>query len=112
MLVALGAAVGRGAYFQVEATRQHTHEFLVLVGDSAKARKGSSRDHVRRLLDHADPTLAARTLTGLSSGEGLIWAVRDATGNDPGVTDRRVLVVDPSTTSPQHDETTFGTLQG
>jgi hypothetical protein len=79
----------------------------VLVGDSAKARKGSSWDHVRRLLDHADPTLAARTLTGLSSGEGLIWAVRDATGNDPGVTDRRVLVVDPSTTSPQHGETTF-----
>jgi hypothetical protein len=95
LLVAFGAAVGRGAYLQVEATRHHPHEFLVLVGDSAKARKGSSWDHVRRLLDHADPTLAARTLTGLSSGEGLIWAVRDPTPNDPGVTDRRLLVVEP-----------------
>jgi hypothetical protein len=95
LLVAFGAAVGRGAYFSVEATRHHPNEFLVLVGDSAKARKGSSWDHVRRLLDHADPTLAARTLTGLSSGEGLIWAVRDPTDTDPGVTDRRLLVVEP-----------------
>jgi hypothetical protein len=95
LLVAFGAAVGRGAFFQVEATRHHANEFLVLVGDSARARKGSSWDHVRRLLDHADPTLAARTLTGLSSGEGLIWAVRDPADNDPGVTDRRLLVVEP-----------------
>jgi hypothetical protein len=95
LLVAFGAAVGRGAHFQVEATRHHPNEFLVLVGDSAKARKGSSWDHVRRLLDHADPTLATRTLTGLSSGEGLIWAVRDPTDNDPGVTDRRLLILEP-----------------
>jgi hypothetical protein len=42
LLVAFGAATGRGAYFQIEATRHHPNEFLVLVGDSAKARKGSS----------------------------------------------------------------------
>lgn len=95
LLVAFGAAVGRGAWFQIEATRHHANEFLVLVGDSAKARKGSSWDHVRRLLDHADPSVTARTLTGLSSGEGLIWAVRDPTNNDPGVIDRRLLVVEP-----------------
>jgi hypothetical protein len=95
LLVAFGAAVGRGAYFSVEATRHHPNEFLVLVGDTAKARKGSSWDHVARLLATADPSLAARTLTGLSSGEGLIWAVRDPTDNDPGVTDRRLLVVEP-----------------
>jgi hypothetical protein len=95
LLVAFGAAAGRGAWFEVEATRHHPNEFLILVGDSAKARKGSSWDHVRRLLDHADPTLAARTLTGLSSGEGLIWAVRDPTSQDPGIADRRLLVVEP-----------------
>ncbi len=95
LLVAFGAAVGRGAWFEVEATRHHANEFLVLVGDSAKARKGSSWDRVRRLIDDADPTLTARTLTGLSSGEGLIWAVRDPTDTDPGVSDRRLLVVEP-----------------
>jgi hypothetical protein len=95
LLVAFGAAVGRHAYFQVEATRHHANEFLVLVGDSAKARKGSSWDHVRRLIDTADRSLSARTLTGLSSGEGLIWTVRDPTPTDPGVTDRRLLVIEP-----------------
>ena len=38
LLVAFGAAAGRGAWFQVEATRHHPNEFLVLIGDSARAR--------------------------------------------------------------------------
>jgi len=91
LLVAFGAAVGRGAYFQVEATRHHPQEFLLLVGESSTSRKGTSWDHARRLIATADATLAERILTGLSSGEGLVWAVRDPTASDPGVTDRRLL---------------------
>lgn len=34
-------------------------------------------------------------MTGLSSGEGLIWAVRDPTTQDPGITDQRLLVAEP-----------------
>ena len=67
----------------------------MLVGDSAKARKGSSFDHVARLLAHADPAFTARLTTGLSSGEGLIWAVRDPQGPDPGAVDKRLLVIEP-----------------
>jgi len=95
LLVAFGAAVGRGAFFQVEATRHHPNEFLVLVGDSARARKGSSWDHVHRLIASADPAITSRILTGLSSGEGLIWSVRDPAGQDPGAPDRRLLVIEP-----------------
>jgi hypothetical protein len=95
LLVAFGAAVGRGAWFEVEATRHHPHEFVVLVGDSARARKGSSWDHVARLIEHADPAMPARISTGLASGEGLVWAVRDPTGKDPGTPDRRLLVIEP-----------------
>jgi hypothetical protein len=95
LMVAFGAAVGRGAWFQVEATRHHPNEFLVLIGDSARARKGSSWDHVRRLIGGADPALTGRILTGLSSGEGLIWSVRDPHGQDPGPSDRRLLVIEP-----------------
>ena len=39
--------------------------------------------------------ITARILTGLSSGEGLIWAVRDPNGQDAGVADRRLLVIEP-----------------
>jgi hypothetical protein len=95
LLVGFGAAVGRGAFFQVEATRHAPNEFMLLVGDSAKARKGSSWDHVRRLLAAVDPSIEPRILTGLSSGEGLIWAVRDSTSQDPGISDQRLLVIEP-----------------
>jgi hypothetical protein len=95
LLVCCGALIGRNAFFQVEATRHHPNEFLVLVGDSAKARKGSSFDHVARLLAQADPAFNSRLTTGLSSGEGLIWAVRDPQGPDPGAVDKRLLVIEP-----------------
>jgi hypothetical protein len=95
LLVSFGAAVGRGAWFQVEATRHHPNEYMCLVGDSARARKGTAWDHVSRLILDADPSLAPRILTGLSSGEGVIWAVRDPAGQDPGITDQRLLVIEP-----------------
>ncbi|MCA1677871.1 MAG: DUF3987 domain-containing protein [Actinobacteria bacterium] len=68
---------------------------MLLVGDSSKARKGSSWDHVRRLIGDADQTIERRILTGLSSGEGLIWAVRDPTAQDAGIPDQRLLVIEP-----------------
>jgi len=95
LLVACGAMVGRGAYFSIEATRHHANEFVVLVGESAKARKGSSFDHVAKLMAATDGSFAARCSTGLSSGEGLIWALRDPDGHDPGAGDPRLLVVEP-----------------
>lgn len=95
LLVSFGAAVGRGTFFEVEATRHHPNEFMLLVGDSSRARKGSSWDHVRRLLAVIDPSIQPRILTGLSSGEGLIWSVRDPAGQDPGITDQRLLVIEP-----------------
>ena len=95
LLVCCGALIGRDAFFQVEATHHHPNEFVVLVGDSAKARKGSSFDHVARLLSQADPAFTSRQTTGLSSGEGLIWAVRDPHGPDPGALDKRLLVIEP-----------------
>jgi hypothetical protein len=95
LLVACGALIGRGAYFQVEATRHHANQYLLLIGDTARARKGSSFDHVARLLSDADPAFPSRLTTGLSSGEGLVWTVRDPTGQDAGVKDKRLLVAEP-----------------
>ena len=95
LLVAAGVTVGRGAHATVEATRHHPNEFLVLVGDSAKARKGSSWEHVARVMGRACTSFPARCSTGLSSGEGLIWALRDPDGTDPGAKDPRLLVIEP-----------------
>src|SRR5579885_2963301 len=77
-LVAVGDAVGRTAYATAEADRHYTNEFAVLVGRSAKGRKGTSWGRVGVTLSRADRAWARdRVNAGLSSGEGLIWAVRD-----------------------------------
>ena len=96
-LVAFGCACGRGAHYQVEADRHYTNEFVVLVGPTARGRKGSSWGHVRRLLEDADPAVARCLVGGLSSGEGLIAQVRepDDERDREAPTDKRRLVVEP-----------------
>lgn len=78
LLVGFGNLIGRGAYFLTEADRQHTNEYLGLVGDTAKGRKGTSWGHVRKLFETLDPDWTKdRVQHGLSTGEGLIWTVHD-----------------------------------
>jgi hypothetical protein len=100
-LVSFGNIIGSRAYFSVEADRHHGNLFVALVGDTSKARKGTSFGHVLRLFQKIDQDWADnRRMGGLSSGEGLIEHVRDATESDdpksadPGVEDKRLLVVE------------------
>jgi len=94
-LVAAGNAMGHSPFFKVEATRHHTNLFAAVVGQSAKARKGTSWSWVERVLNAAEQDWAPRLQKGLSSGEGLIHAVRDESSpDDPGVTDKRLMVVE------------------
>jgi uncharacterized protein DUF3987 len=101
-LVSTGNAIGRGPYYLVEADRHFPNLFAVLAGESAKSRKGTSAGRVRRILEIADPDWThGRTLGGMSSGEGVIHAVRDPLFGmrkgveeciDPGVGDKRLLL--------------------
>jgi hypothetical protein len=95
LLVAYGAQVGGGAWFEVEATRHYPNEFAVLVGDSARSRKGSALGHVKRLLGEVQEDFPSRIKKGLSSGEGVVSLLRDPPGRDAGVPDRRLLVTEP-----------------
>ena len=96
-LACFGNAIGRGPHFTVEDTRHHANLFVAVVGDTSKARKGTALDRARRLVVDADPEWGANNdgEGGLSTAEGLIYAVRDATGtardSDPGVEDKRLL---------------------
>jgi hypothetical protein len=95
LLVACGALIGRGAWFEVEATRYYSAESVVLVAESFRARRGSAYAHVKRLLGEVDPEFSSRTENGLSSRKGLVWALRDPDGEDPGAPGRRLLVTEP-----------------
>jgi Protein of unknown function (DUF3987) len=91
-LVCFGTAVGRTAHYQVEASKHYANEFIVLVGPSAKGRKGSSWDHVERLMEGVDPRFIDDCVSsGMSSGEGLIAEVADEENQEP---DKRRLVVE------------------
>ena len=78
VLVAVGNVIGRTAYFRIEATRHYANLFAVIVGVSSVARKGTSGDQVCRVVRQVDEEwYGQRTVSGLVSGEGLIWQVRD-----------------------------------
>jgi hypothetical protein len=95
VLVAFGNCIGRTAYYAVEADLHYGNLFAVLVGPTAKGRKGTSLGHVRRLFAAVDETWATeRQLSGLTSGEGLVWNVRDPDGKDAGEADKRLLAVE------------------
>jgi hypothetical protein len=91
-IVGLGSLIGRGPHQWVGADRHGLNLYTVVVGKSSKARKGTSWSHVRRLLEAIDPSLKFQS--GLSSGEGLIHALRDREGEDPGAADKRMLITE------------------
>jgi hypothetical protein len=106
-LALAGNTMGRTAYYLVEDDRHHTNLFAVLVGESSKARKGTSLGRVRAIMKEADQGWSDDRLKGgLSSGEGLINEVRDERKEwnkkegreevvDVGVKDKRLMVVEP-----------------
>jgi hypothetical protein len=110
LLVAFGNAAGGGPHYMVEGDSHHTNLFLCLVGESSRGRKGTSRGRVMQVMGCADDPWCQKCVAGgLSSGEGLISAVRDPTEKsepikekgrvvgyqtvvvDEGVSDKRLL---------------------
>jgi hypothetical protein len=78
LLVAFGNFVGRGPHFAAEAVRHHLNLYCVLVGPTADARKGASWCQIRRIFETVDLEWVAWCVRhGLTSGEGLLHAVRD-----------------------------------
>jgi hypothetical protein len=95
LLVAFGNIVGRGPHYCAEKNRHGINLFTVLVGDTSKARKGTSWGYIKDLSATADQQWSADCIqTGLSSGEGLIHAVRDPRDDDPGVSEKRLFIIE------------------
>src|SRR4051794_7732693 len=75
-LVGAGNFLGRRAYFSAGGAKHFANEFAVIMGETSKARKGTSANPTKDLLTLADEGYMARHYTsGLSSGEGLIHAL-------------------------------------
>ena len=90
LLAAFGNAVGPAPHCMVDATRHGLNLFAVLVGESSKARKGTSWNQIRRLFDEVDrPWVTERVTTARLTPSALIYSLRD---QQPS-TDRRLLAL-------------------
>jgi hypothetical protein len=114
VLTAFGNVVGYGPHFKVGQDRHGLRLYVVQVGATGHGgRKGLAHAEVMSLFDRTVPDWATeRVQSGLSTGEGLIWAVRDPIHKqeairekgraveyqevmtDAGVTDKRLLAVE------------------
>lgn len=107
-LTHFGSIVGRSPFMRVEFDRHHTNLYCVLVGPTG-CRKGTAASRVRQAFKGIDPFHEAECLaSGLSSGEGLLYKVRDEvwaekkgkTGiiekerTDFGASDKRLLITE------------------
>lgn len=102
-------AVGRGPFQRIGDSVAHARAWAIVVGRSGKARKGTSLSTAKEVFKRADAILRELHQSndrlrihagGLSTGEGIGWAIRDARepdeatgkGGDPGVNDKRLMV--------------------
>lgn len=106
-LVCFGSVIGRSAHYRVEASKHHTNLFTVMVGATSRGRKGTSWGRVRSFFVNEEGRWHdGRIKSGLSTGEGLIYEVRDEVKKwdekkqelviaDPGVDDKRLMIIEP-----------------
>lgn len=104
-------AIGRVAFQRIGDATIHARPFLLIVGKSGKARKGTAEHTPREIFRRADALMRQLNSTddrlrvhagGLSTGEGVGYAIRDpreadektGKGGDAGVIDKRLLVIE------------------
>jgi hypothetical protein len=114
LLALFANVIGRGPHFRVGTDLHYLTLFAVIVATSAKGRKGMSKNQARHVFESIDTDWVTHcNAQGLSSGEGLVYAVRDATTKmkpvmkhgrvvdyekvveDHGVNDKRLMIIEP-----------------
>lgn len=111
-LAAFSISVGRGPHMRVGGAYHYTNLFVTLVGGTASGRKGTATTEALRPFVLAGEQYIPPKAGGLSSGEGFVYRIRDArvvrrktkqpdgtileeeVEEDPGVDDKRLLVVE------------------
>ncbi len=100
LLAAYGNIVGRNAHCIADGARHGTNLFVLNIGLSSSGRKGTAWKNIRALLKLADPQWTNSNVKGgLSTGEGLMSAIRDVSSvldgsASHGVSDKRLFVIE------------------
>ncbi|MFE2868769.1 DUF3987 domain-containing protein [Embleya sp. NPDC059259] len=101
LYAAAGAMIGDRPHVLTGGVEHGARVWPLIIGRTAGGVKGTSWAEVRRVLKAADAEFCHdRVMGGLSSAEGLIFQVRDPTGDpesdtfDEGASDKRLLIVE------------------
>jgi hypothetical protein len=108
LLVSLGNIMGRHAHFKVGASKHFTNEFMIRVGNTSTARKGTGRDAINEPLKMIDGNwYTTRVMSGFGSGEAIVGLIADSMPQSvrdtkvstgfknivkPGVEDKRLFI--------------------
>lgn len=108
LLAAFGNIIGPNPFYMIEDKKHFTNLFVVKVGKSSKSRKGTGKARIERIVSGLDLCwFTSRNTSGMGSGEGVVWEVRDKvlgpvkdkhTGSirfevtDPGIDDKRLYI--------------------
>lgn len=111
LLASAGVVIGPSPHVQVGNTRHPLLVWPLLFGRTGSGRKGEAGQTAETFIRTAAPDSAGFTVSGLSSGEGLVERIKDPceVGEDEirrkksaggaGTTDKRLLVVEPEFSS-------------
>jgi hypothetical protein len=85
LLASVATLIGGNARYAAGSIRHRSNVFLAVTGNSSTGAKGVAEAEANRLIEVVSPAFQSRhTVSGIGSGEMLIWEVRDP---DPNNTD-------------------------
>lgn len=95
-----GATFGSSSFKYIQSDKHTPKIFALVIGNSAKARKGTSLGPVKLIFNRAEQRLQdpLMVVSGLSSGEGLIAAVKQDVEEEKA--DKRLFVVETEFAGP------------
>jgi len=94
-LTMFGNAANKAPHVRIGGDQHAARINAAIVGRTARARKGTAASLIREVMVRADIGWSSRIVGGFGSGESLVDAVRDATDDDPGPGDNRLMVREP-----------------
>jgi len=100
-----GNAIDRKVFQWIDGNKHHGNIFILIAGDSGISRKGTAAARMREFIRLVDPIWVDECIKGgASSGEGIIFNIRDAITKtkesgevvvvDEGVDDKRLLLLE------------------
>jgi hypothetical protein len=92
LLAEAGMLAGRKPHVMIGDRRHPLLIWPLLMGRTGSGRKGDAMASATRPMGMAFLELDGLTVTGLSTGEGLIWHIRDPDDKGGGTDDKRLLI--------------------